>query len=504
MSQIPLLTAADIQNVTDLIQHRRHLAHAIAFVTARFVPGAHSIRTRLKPYILTILASKYKPIPRDEDSLLTQLQVFAILYAYAPPHSSDADFEINHELSRWAVKSSVEMFALRVSLHRSVDDLRKALEQGKSVGTTTFEVRKYLSWLWLFIMSHHHSLLTRTPPTIREDASIRCAPALLENLKEDPVVRHVLAEVDLCLLWGQASRLDQSIGEWWCLSQNRQSLSHTATMLNDLDTALCTWSERWNLDKAKNALDFESEPVSEVFLGFLFRFTRFCISTYAISGINAPSDSASRDDEDTAQIPDAQSTHVFRSVRAAFDCCSFVLGLSPLIRDHARYLTDFGFAMIAFPCIFILRASDFLWRSDPNTKLYLDTIEDIAHIMIGLAIDSNHVSKLYGERILAKLAQARYLKTQMNSPNPAQNATQLPTESPSMYLLGSESIVTQNADSGEFMAVSADRFLQNMHVDNYSGSFDDVQQEIIDWFPTEMDLFIEGDNEVSSFLDPLH
>lgn len=53
-------------------------------------------------------------------------------------------------------------------------------------------------------------MVTSTPPSIREDSTIRAAPELLGHCKVGPRILQVLAEVELCLIWGKVRIL------WLC------------------------------------------------------------------------------------------------------------------------------------------------------------------------------------------------------------------------------------------------------------------------------------------------
>jgi hypothetical protein len=48
---------------------------------------------------------------------------------------------------------------------------------------------------------HSSALVTRTPPSIRSDYSIRSAPELFSGADIGPRLRRLLGEVELCLLW---------------------------------------------------------------------------------------------------------------------------------------------------------------------------------------------------------------------------------------------------------------------------------------------------------------
>ena len=54
--------------------------------------------------------------------------------------------------------------------------------------------------------SPSYSVVTGTPPSIREDATIHIAPEILKGVDVSSSVLEVLAEAELCLLWGKVSR----------------------------------------------------------------------------------------------------------------------------------------------------------------------------------------------------------------------------------------------------------------------------------------------------------
>lgn len=54
------------------------------------------------------------------------------------------------------------------------------------------------------------SIVTRTPPTINVDTSIRAASTLLESVKSNEAISILLMEVRLCLLWDEVSDRPES------------------------------------------------------------------------------------------------------------------------------------------------------------------------------------------------------------------------------------------------------------------------------------------------------
>jgi len=138
----------------------------------------------------------------------------------------------------------------------------------------TLSYRRYIFGLWLFTTAHKHSLVMRTPPGIREDSTIQYAPNLRMALENSKAVLGILAEADSCLFWGQGSLRERGLGEWWCPLRSVNTYDSMA-VLEDVGAALKVWSERWGI--------VDRSPSSKIggSVDFHYRFTRFCISTYA-------------------------------------------------------------------------------------------------------------------------------------------------------------------------------------------------------------------------------
>jgi hypothetical protein len=62
-------------------------------------------------------------------------------------------------------------------------------------------------------------VITGTPPSIREDATIRIAPEILKGVDLSTSILQILAEAELCLLWGKVSNpsniMNSSDGVGW-------------------------------------------------------------------------------------------------------------------------------------------------------------------------------------------------------------------------------------------------------------------------------------------------
>jgi hypothetical protein len=81
------------------------------------------------------------------------------------------------------------------------------------------------------------------------------------------------------------------------------------------------------------------------------------------------------------------------------------LELSPIQKDIARYIPHLAFAMLAFPCWFVMRAAEI--PSLPHTMFlaYFADIKRVAETFREMAADEFHCAALYGKAILKELAR---------------------------------------------------------------------------------------------------
>lgn len=251
---IPILPCEEMEDPEKLIEQKKNLANCVCFVAARFLPGGNAIREKLMPSISELLQQKFPMSLGGSDEELATLQAFAVLYVYRPA-TTLPQFE---DLTHWRLKSIVEAYAIHLGCHRSVNELQNLIRSRAPDITTSKSYKRYVMWLWLFTMAQHMSLVTGSPPTIREDASIRLAPEILRNVNNKAEVMRLLGEVELCLLWSevnpllyllpaanksQASFIDRGLAEWWC--QIQTTGSERSVVLHDIDGLLDKWSKKW-------------------------------------------------------------------------------------------------------------------------------------------------------------------------------------------------------------------------------------------------------------------
>jgi hypothetical protein len=409
--QTPIFLPDDFGDIRGMIRNRRPLAVCIAFVTARFVPGCRSLRNQLIPDVLNILKLAWDRVEENEEQQRMLFQAFATLSTYASPadaQTADNGAARYGELSPWAIRSLTEMFALRISLHRSWDQVSRVRFESPSEALANASFRRYLLWLWLFTMSHHGALLMRTPPTISEDMSIRSAPSVLGQLRGEYLIKRVLAEVELCLLWSQAGSQHRELGEWWCSPQSGGAIDSRLEGLRSLDAALVAWSERWQLVGKDDTVYPPINSLQRTSIDFHYRFTRFCVATYVVRFVHQSTvEQMAEASPDRNQSP-ATSLMIEllqQSMEAGMALCTLPLELSPIQKDLARYIPHLAFAMLAFPCYFVMRAAEVPGIPIATTKESFSNIKKVAETFCEMAADEFHFAAIYGKAILEELTK---------------------------------------------------------------------------------------------------
>ncbi|OAP58213.1 hypothetical protein AYL99_07303 [Fonsecaea erecta] len=404
---VPVIDDTDLRDSLYVVKHRRPLAYCASFVASQFIPGSASVREQLVWSISEFFRATSGPLAEDENTVWTQLQAFAILYAYRPAvdafHSAGVPQSLGF-LNHWILKYSIEAFALRVGLHRSIDGLKVQLQQDPTEISKSPAFQRYVYWLWLVTMSHHFSLMTRTPPSIREDSTISSAVDLLRDVPKPARVTRILAEVDLYMLWQQAGRSAPGLAEWWCKPSGTMNIEEVLAVLEDMEGALEVWGQRWGL-RGESHMTISNVDVSRNgAVDFHFQSTRFCISTFGTRYILEKARSAL--DAHTAShriLAQVARESLVKSVEAAHACSRCLLDIPPLRRENIRYMADFGYALIAFCCLYQIQACQLFGSTLQDPTKYLDSVEEVAAFMREMAVANNTAPRFYGNSILQQL-----------------------------------------------------------------------------------------------------
>lgn len=396
--QIPVLSELEVSDLAITVRSKRLLAYSMAYVAARFVPGCRAIRTMLTPTVLCISRLQLDELnqpDRVDENRWTLLQALAVLYNWAPPQSAVGDensqFEPNQEMLRLAI----ETLTSRYSLHMSAKEVADLSKSGAENVYHTFAFHKYLYWLWLFTLAHFRSLISQTPPSIREDATITAAAQILESKTLDSRVRSILARVELCLLWLRAGLRERGLGEWWCVFRNQVDTSSTLAILSDLDAALQLWHRTWGPAEKQFHFDRTAKPAREGAIEFYYHFTRFCIARY-VAEVFQPSSSAESLQLSTVNL-------VMKATERASTFCRFFLERSPLLKSSIRFSPEIIFAMVASSCDYLIQVSSSSGELNHGQPAHMSVVGGVAELLADLGADDKHVAKVYGQSLLAKV-----------------------------------------------------------------------------------------------------
>jgi hypothetical protein len=406
---VPVIDDFDLEDTLYLVKHRRHLAYCASYVASQFIPGSNTIRQQLAAHASEFVKGTKGPLIADSDILWSQLQALAIIYAYCPagdvvniPSAPASKGILNH----WEVKSSVEAFALRTQLHRSIEELKLAIHENQPDISKSLAFKKYVYWLWLVTMSHHFSLISRTPPSLREDGTIAPAADLLRNISRPARVTRILAEIDLFVLWQQAGRKVPGLAEWWCKSSEPVKVEDLIVVLEDMEGAFDVWSLRWGL-RGEQQATISHIDIGNNSVNFHFQATRFTINTLGTRYILERARAAASDDQESqSRLNELARQFILKSVAAAYRCTRCLVDLAPLKRERMRYMAEFGYVLLAFCCIYIIQAHEIFGEALPVLESFLLSAEETATLMTEMAVASSKAPRLYGESLLQRLSEA--------------------------------------------------------------------------------------------------
>lgn len=395
--------------------NQQPLAYAMAFVASTFSPGYSSVRLALFPHMSQLLEHANNISNNTQDENWTLLQALAILYSY-PSVAAVSGQGPEKKLSLWAVKSAVETCAMQLSLHHSIEDLKIYIQSPGPDILSSLPYRRSFYWIWLFVKSRHHSVMTRTPPTISNDSIITTTLDILPRLNSQPGVRRVLAEAALHHQWDKAAHSDTDLAEWWCVPRYTKDIGRLSGLLENAENLLEEWGAAWlqPYDESTPSSDDSSLQDPLVFANSITSFmgilTRFSIVSFAAPIVSHQlmiKTGLATFPSSTADSPELSAflNCVLKSADAANKCCDAIIELKPASREALRYMPDYGFTMITLCCLHLVNAFNMCPNSS-TLRGYLNSVEQVAYLMIDLGVRWNTCPKVYGEHILLQLETA--------------------------------------------------------------------------------------------------
>ena len=126
----------------------------MCFIIAGYLPGGTVIRDVLLPEMLQVVKGRSISSGHRLDSLAT-LKALVLLTFHSNMTSMSSwnrgcsDYD---DLSFWPLKYQTEMYALKLNLFKSAQNLREGFAGSATLGIE--EYQRYLFWLQIFINSH--------------------------------------------------------------------------------------------------------------------------------------------------------------------------------------------------------------------------------------------------------------------------------------------------------------------------------------------------------------
>jgi len=204
LTYIPALHYENYDDAEHLIEKELPFVYCICYVTARYLPGGKEIRERLLPEISRYPREIFAAVQEGQPDDWVILKGLMVLYAYSdltPPSQPPRSVGDKYILY-WPLKYAVEVLALRLSLHRSIQYLRSDLQTSSTLRLESLSsYRNYTIWLWLFNMAHYCSIVSGTPPSIRIDYSIRAASSIVDKIGKNLHINNLFGIVELYLIW---------------------------------------------------------------------------------------------------------------------------------------------------------------------------------------------------------------------------------------------------------------------------------------------------------------
>jgi hypothetical protein len=360
---------------------------AAIYIMVRYLPDSSNLRTRVGRVLRRLLADLLlSPTTDDSQTALGNMHGLTILYscceATGPSSSGTESFDM------LTAKGLTEAYAVKLKL-------------GVNCSFNKVYAQLSLIWVvWLYTMSHQYecpwipspypinsdfpcssAIIHGCPRSLSASPQLLRAKAALEQSIDHPRIRVLLGECELCLLW------ERSI--------NTPGAS-PATVDDTLNTWQLDWQHLLASSKHFNPYGAPYVPLIKVCakdtapgrrLQFHFFFTRFHLLTH---------------------LSDENGEHrvaVAESLDAAHDFLQCMRGLSPIAKDRLRYMGDFGFVLMAYVCLYVLRPLESNTIVPARRVGFLQLVDELGALMQSLGPQTNTRPSVYGVAIRSMCKQ---------------------------------------------------------------------------------------------------
>ncbi|KAL4954207.1 hypothetical protein BDW69DRAFT_194206 [Aspergillus filifer] len=342
------------------------LVLAAIHAVSRYLPDCDALRNRICRILRRLLSELIlQPVNnRDGTVMVENMQGLVLLYSCCEATGAISDQQDGANLDMLTLKGIAEAYAVKLKL-------------GVNCALNEFSADKLpLIWVvWLYTMSHHCAVLHGCPRTLSGSVELLRVKAALEQTVDHPRISLLLGECELCLLWERASAIQGSTPQ---------------TVYEALDC----WKAEWRGFLSGAA-------ASGRHLYFHYFFTRFHLLIYLLSETGEP------------YIATGES------LDAARDFLHWIGSLSPISKDRLRYLTDFAFVLMAYVCLYVLRALQGNIVLPDNENELLKLVHDVAALIKSLGARADTRPTVYGHALDTMCKQYEASRLDRLPDNPA-------------------------------------------------------------------------------------
>ncbi|KAL2849358.1 hypothetical protein BJX68DRAFT_276066 [Aspergillus pseudodeflectus] len=342
------------------------LVLAAIHAVSRYLPASDALRDRICRILRRLLSELIlQPVTdRDGAAMVENMQGLVLLYSCCEATGAISDQPQGASLDMLTLKGIAEAYAVKLKL-------------GVNCALNELSTEKLpLIWVvWLYTMSHHCAVLHGCPRNLSGSIELLRVKAALEQTVDHPRIRLLLGECELCLLWERTSAVQGSTPQ-------------------TVYEALACWKTEW-----QSFLSGAAAPGRHLY--FHYFFTRFHLLTHLVS------------ESGQSYIATGES------LDAARDFLHWIGSLSPISKDRLRYLTDFAFVLMAYVCLYVLRALQGNVVLPDNEDELLKLVHDVAALMRSLGARADTRPTVYGHALDSMCKQYQASKFEGLPTNPA-------------------------------------------------------------------------------------
>jgi hypothetical protein len=182
-------------------------------------------------------------------------------------------------------------------------------------------------------------------------------------------------------------------------------------------------------------------------LDFHFRYTKFCINSYALRFIQGSPSS----------LTSSESASVEQCMQYALKILEWTMELSPMAKDALRYMSDFGFVMITFGALFVVQVCQRVQSVSAELETALGRVSALSELMMDLAVGSGHFTAQLCRSLQLHVAQVRQQRS-----SDAQNAS---TQNSPLGCHGPSEPLSQGTNAGYI--TNPDQYEEHVLVDGF-------------------------------------